>query len=398
MNKKVRELLVKKDELTAEMRNFLEANKVQEAEEKAQEIRKINLEIECIQEEERSKEGNPVTTEKKPNVSQLGEVRAFTKEQPMTAAYKNDRSLSLGAYLKGALTGNWEGAESENEEFRALSTATGNVLIPTELFAQVVDLSRNKSIFLNSNIPVIPMDSNNLTIAKVEGDPNFKFKAELEEAEYSDMTFTSIDLKSKTAYGIVKMSIETLKSAKNIDAVVNEAMSKSVAQMIDQAFLLGNTTGTDTFEPTGILNSTDINVVEGGAVGTNKYSDFVKAVGKIRSNNGEPKEWAINSEIDEKLNLLTNTLGDPLGVPKVLEGLNQTISNQLPSNLGTGLDESVSLIYDPAALVVGMQVQPEIEILRSPGVKDGSVTLRIVAMLDCQAIKPKHITKITKLK
>ena len=147
MNKKVRELLVKKDELTTEMRNFLEANKVQEAEEKAQEIRKINLEIECIQEEERerSKEGKPVITEKKPNVSQLGEVRAFTKEQPMTAAYKNDRSLSLGAYLKGALTGNWEGAESENEEFRALSTATGNVLIPTELFAQVVDLSRNKS-------------------------------------------------------------------------------------------------------------------------------------------------------------------------------------------------------------------------------------------------------------
>ena len=146
-SKENRELLVKKDELTTEMRNFLEANKVQEAEEKAQEIRKINLEIECIQEEERerSKEGKPVITEKKPNVSQLGEVRAFTKEQPMTAAYKNDRSLSLGAYLKGALTGNWEGAESENEEFRALSTATGNVLIPTELFAQVVDLSRNKS-------------------------------------------------------------------------------------------------------------------------------------------------------------------------------------------------------------------------------------------------------------
>ncbi|MBY2114662.1 phage major capsid protein, partial [Clostridioides difficile] len=112
-------------------------------------------------------------------------IRALSKKDSFRNALNinNSQNLSLGKYIKGMHIGDWKDANIEMEAYKALNTSTGSTLIPSELSAGIIDLARNKMAL--SNINVIPMETNNLTLAKVKSDPKFSFKKELEVASQS---------------------------------------------------------------------------------------------------------------------------------------------------------------------------------------------------------------------
>lgn len=303
---------------------------------------------------------------------------------------EDSSNLDLGRYIKGALTGDWTGAGVELERFKALTTGTGQILIPVELSADIIDLARNKSVIFNGGVPMINMTSNTLTIGKVLSDPKFEFKKEGETASVSEMSFEGVTLKSKTAYGLMSITLELLHSAQNLSAIIQNSMAESIANMIDYACLFGD--GGEK-EPLGILNNENINTIQSTGLG---YSDFVKAVGSIRKNNGEPTTMVINADVDEYLNLLSDKDGNPLIIPKVVEGLQREISNQLPNNEGASNNESTSMVFDPMSCLIGMQVPIAIEVSRELGFSDGTIKMRVYSMLDIAAVRPKNITKITK--
>ena len=86
------------------------------------------------------------------------------------------KALDLGKYVRGAVTGDWSNAV---EERAAFNTSTTGVIIPNVLSAQVIDKARNLSLFTAAGVPIVPMSTNNLTIARVAEDPEFSFKEEL---------------------------------------------------------------------------------------------------------------------------------------------------------------------------------------------------------------------------
>ncbi|MGO0943635.1 phage major capsid protein, partial [Clostridioides difficile] len=102
-------------------------------------------------------------------------IRALNKKDSFRNALNinNFQNLSLGKYIKGMHIGDWKDANIEMEAYKALNTSTGSTLIPSELSAGIIDLARNKMAL--SNINVIPMETNNLTLAKVKSDPKFSF-------------------------------------------------------------------------------------------------------------------------------------------------------------------------------------------------------------------------------
>jgi len=318
-------------------------------------------------------------------------LKIYNSQDKISSQYKGEEKLSLGNYIKGAITGNWNGADKEREEFKALSTTGGNILIPKTLSSTVIDLARNKSIIFGK-VPTVTMDSNNLTIGKVVSDPVFGFKEELVSANPSEMAFEGVVLHSKMVYGLMKLSLEVLHSAQNLDSLVTNAMAQAIAVAVDSKMLfgLGNT-----IEPKGILTYTDINSVDAAEIG---YDPFISAVGKIRQANGEPTDWAINAATDTVLNTNKDSDGKYTIPPKVIADLNKSISNQLPNNLGTGTDESVSMVYDVNAILVGIQQNLSIEVSREAGFNDGSVCLRVYGLMDVAVTNPKFITKINKLK
>ena len=287
-------------------------------------------------------------------------IRALNKKDSFRNALNinNFQNLSLGKYIKGMHIGDWKDANIEMEAYKALNTSTGSTLIPSELSAGIIDLARNKMAL--SNINVIPMETNNLTLAKVKSDPKFSFKKELEVASQSDMEFEGINLKTKTVYGYMKISLE----------------------LLEKAGLYG--VGED--EPKGVLTYTGINKVNESLISTSKYNGLVKGIGLIKKANGEATDILYNSNTETDLNLLVDTTGQPLNEPKVVEQIEKTTSNQIKDNQ--------AIVFDRNSILMGLQNSIRIETSREMGFTDGSVYFRVYGFVDFAVMNEKNITLI----
>ena len=325
--------------------------------------------------------------DKKNGIDTMGELRMLTEDN-ISNLYGNYEKLDLGKYVRGALTGNWDNADLEQKEYRALSTTTGQVLIPKRLSADILQQVMNKSLIYGSGVPIVEMPNGNLTIAKIKNNPVYGFKEELAAVTPQDATFEGVDLKGKMVYGLMKISIEALESSANLENVLKQAMGNAIADAIDKSILYG----LGDKEIKGLFNTTGINEV---IATTTDYKEFVNAVGKIRVKNGNPTVMGINADTDTKLNLLADTTGQPLNAPKVIDGLNRIVSNQLISDEINGSD---GIVYDPNALIIGQQVQFKFAVSESLGFEDGSVYLRVYSLLDMAAVRPEYITRIKGLK
>lgn len=301
---------------------------------------------------------------------------------------ENNHNLSLSKYLNGALRGNWSSAGSERGEFQALSTGTGTVLIPSILSGKIIDMARDQMVL--NGIPIIPMETNNLIIAKIIKDPEFGFKLEGEDAAVSDISFGAVKLQTKTAYGLIQITEEMFQSA-NCESVIKQAMSQALAQILDKAGLYGLGTERDANdkltrnEPKGITTYSDINVLENQSlVEASKYTSFIQAIGTITVANKRPTAAAYNSKIETSLNLLTNTNGDPLQEPKVMGTLNRISSNHVEDN--------TALVFDENAVVMG--IQKNIAIDSAKILTNGTIMIRVMAFVDYAVLDQKAITLI----
>ena len=299
---------------------------------------------------------------------------------------------ALGNVIKGMVTGQWDNAELKNV---VTTTATG-VLIPDVLSANIIDLARDISLFTNAGVPVVPMETDNMTISRIKKDPILGFKAEGKEGKQGSFELDSVKLAAKTVYGYAYITIEAIKSSQNLDAIVRQVFAQAIANTIDKAFLYGEKDAEGQladYAPTGIMNDKEINSVVAANEG---YDDFIKAIGKIRKANGSPIVYGINADTEEKLGLLKDSTGMYLEKPKPIEVLTEIVSNQLNSDEEAGSD---AIVFDPNALLVGIQNNIQIKIIEdSECLKKGLVGFQIYSMLDCKSVQPKHICKITGIK
>lgn len=350
------------------------------------------------------------------NVTMSNNIKFYTKANAAdfvkdhTPSSETERGLHIGAYIRGAITGNWTGAEKEKSQFQSLATAGGTVVIPQELSAQILAQVMNKSLFYGV-VPVTPMTSNNLTIAKVTSGPQVGFAAEGELAPgmsfdsakgvYSaaDMTFEGVQLKSKTVRGIAKISNELLSSAANLDQAVIDAFSTGLADAIDKASIYSDGANNTIM---GIVNTTGINNLPKAS--DNYYIPYVKAIGAIRAANGEPSVWGINAATDTALNSLLAGDNNPLEVPPVVAGLARTISNNLRSTLaadGTTSGDGdktygESLIYDPKAMVFGQQMGVTFNVsnVALDALGTNCTYFAICSYIDFAVLQPSFVSRI----
>jgi HK97 family phage major capsid protein len=107
-----------------------------------------------------------------------------------------------------------------------------------------------------------------------------------------------------------------------------------------------------------------------------------------------PTVWGMNAKTEENYNLLKDSNGDYMQAPGVAQNLNKIVSNNLPYDETAG---SESLVYDPEALMIGIQDGMKFEVFRGSdeGIKKGMVGFRIYAMVDLKVLRPDFVTKIT---
>lgn len=389
LNSQIIELRKEIELKTNEARQLTENGRVEDSEKEITKIKSLKLKLNELEEmRDICYNGDYIENETwHGNEYNSPEMRKLTGYN-ITKIYPNDKNLSLGKYMRGALTGNWENASEEEKEYRSLSTTTGSVLIPSQLSSEILQKVINKSMLYSNGVPIVDMPNGNLTIAKIKKNPEYAFKGELEKVTPEDAVFEGITLKGKLVYGLMKVSIETMESAANLDAILSEAMSNSIADAIDKSMLYG----AGDKEILGVFNNENINVIEATSL---DYKPFINAVGAIRKNNGEPTIMGVNADVDTSLNLLFDTTGQPIKIPPVIENLNRTISNNLKNDKTNGSD---AIVLDPKSLIIGQQVKLKFTISEDLGFEDGSIWLRVYALLDMAAVKPELITHIKKLK
>jgi len=300
-----------------------------------------------------------------------------------------DTPNALADTVRGIVTGKWSRPELKN----AISTSGTAVLIPSILSARVIDKARELSLFGAAGVPVVPMESNNLTISRIAEDPTFAFKAEGAAAEESSFTLDSVQLRSHTLYGYCYVTLEAIESSRNLEDILYHVFSQAAAQAIDQAMLYGQSDGEggyDTFAPAGIMNDTDILTL----ASTGGYSDFIRAAGKIRKENGVPTIAAMNSVTDEALQLLADPDGHFIEPPAAFTSLRKIVTNQLAYDAQTGSD---ALVFDAEAMLIGIQNNLRIRMIEGSdeAIRKGMVAFQLISMLDCKVIRPKAICKIT---
>lgn len=301
-----------------------------------------------------------------------------------------EKELRLGKFVKGVVTGDWTDAEAEK---RAVTTSTTGTLIPEVLAADVIDKARNKSLFANAGVPVINFKAGNKFV-KLTEDPSLKFKEEGAEATESSFTLDSVKLEPNTMYGWCYVTLESIENGINVEEVLTKAFVGALAQGIDQTYINGQPDGSggfDSFAPGGILNNADINSV---TASSDHYDDVIKAVSKIKQANGMPTVQGINAQTEELYNLLKDNNGDYLQPPAAVNSLNRLVSNNLPYD---ETDGSESLVFDPAALMIGIQDGMRFEIFRGSdeGIKKGMIGFRIYSQVDLKVLRPEFVTQIT---
>jgi HK97 family phage major capsid protein len=104
-----------------------------------------------------------------------------------------------------------------------------------------------------------------------------------------------------------------------------------------------------------------------------------------------------------------NTLGDFLAQPATFVGLEKFITNQLPSNLGTGLTDSSLFVGQWNELALGLRSSLQIEVSREASYLDTTLAtpayassfskdqtvIRAILRADWQVLQPNAFAEIT---
>ena len=296
-----------------------------------------------------------------------------------------NRPNALGEAIRGTVTGKW----NDNALKDAVTTTTSGVLIPSVLSAGVLDLMRNECLFTAAGVPVVQMEHGNLTIARVAQDPTLLFKAEGAEAAEGSVTFDSVSMKAKSIYGYCYLTLESIRSAENLDSIVRRTFAEALARAIDKALLYGQKSDGetfDTFAPAGIWNDTNVLSYTKDTDDT-IYDALIKARAKSMKKNAHPSALAINTTADEMMLLQKDSTLNYLPIPAAISNLNKVVSNQL--------NDGDALVFDPSAMLIGLQEGITVESWQDgEALKRGLVAFRIHAMIDACVIRPDAICKV----
>jgi HK97 family phage major capsid protein len=325
----------------------------------------------------------------------------LAKDKLFDSLGSNQRQdLSLTRTLRGLILGDWTGAEEEHRALGSLSGTTGGFLVPTPLSATVIDLARNKSVVLDAGAITIPMESSELTIVKVAGDPRGYWRPEHASITESDPTFEPVNLKAVSLGCLVRISIELLEDATNLSDIVERTIAEALAIELDRVALLGSGVG----EPRGLANTpslASLSLGTNGATPTN-YDKFSEAVEAVQTANGSPSVVVFSPRTQGTLDRLKDTTGQPLQAPESFKNLRKLVSNQIPTDLvqGTATNASLALVGDFTQLAIGMRTQLILEASRVSGdaFEKMDVLIRGYLRADIAVMRPSHFAKILGIK
>lgn len=185
---------------------------------------------------------------------------------------KKSGNPSVGRLMRGIVMGGLaKDAGDLAEERKALGIApdpSGGYTVSGSLSSEWIDLLRAQMVLSRAGCRTLPMDSGQVTLARVTGDPEIFWKAENAAIAPSDPTFGAVTLDAKTAVCLVRLSLELSQDSANIEQILQTTIINAMARAIDGAGLNGTLP-----QPSGIVHRAGRNTVTG--IGAPASYDFL---------------------------------------------------------------------------------------------------------------------------
>lgn len=395
MNRELRELLDKINSKKEEVKNLANENKIEEAKAAKKELVDLQAKFDVLYDleeeaEDKMKNGDGKVINGDRNNKHLdkklirnaiypGENIKF--ENSLDDIENND--LDLGKLIKGMAGKGWENSQKERTFFHNSMSAGGNkVVIPTPLSESILDLARSQSAILG-NIPIMPMENNNISIVVQNKDAEAYFVGEEEEITESKAVFGATKLYGKTIAILIPLTEQLLDSTSNLKEQLENSCSRAIASALDKALLYGVGDGTEEAkEIKGLSSYSDINNVT--HTGTVDYDFILKGIGAVKNNNIEPTNIAFNTTVGTNLSLTKDSTGQYIVPPATLANYIATQSNNIK--------DKEALIFDKDSLVIGINKDITIEYGHYENTfKKLMKGLRIHMRVDLGVLRPKGI-------
>lgn len=331
-----------------------------------------------------------------------GEIRVLAPEDKLAGVATRPeeseyRGMSLGKYVRGLATGEWGGADLERRAMSIGSLAGGGHLVPEPLSAEIIDLARARSRIFQAGARTIPMTASTLKIGKLVKDPEAGWRAENTNVPFDSAALGAVEFRARTLAVIVRASVELWEDAGNLDQLLRNSLSQSLANELDRVGLSGSGDGE---EPQGIAGTTDVQ--EMAAVGDlESYAPFSEAMELVEGVNGLPSALIYAPRDHYVLDRLTDSTGQPLRPPPSFEELRRLRTNQVRTNMGSGEDESEAFLGNFENLLVGMRTTFNIEVSRQAAAGEESafrklqVWVRAYLRADIAIAKPGELVHLS---
>ncbi len=309
--------------------------------------------------------------------------------------------LNLGRAFRGLVLKDWKGAEAERRAMGEGTGALGGVLLPTTLSGTIIDLARNKARCVQAGALTLPMETPEVTIAKVVTEPTPYWVAENEEITESDATFTPIKLVAVAVACLCRVSLQLIEDVQSFTGTLEEMIASALALEVDRVGLLGSGVG----EPRGIWNTDGVGSVSMGTNGAafTNYDPFLDAIEDIETSNGEATAVIYAPRTKRALaGLKTGITSDntPLKPPDDFLALKRLVTNQVPidQTQGSATNASSAFMGGFKNLLFGMRTQLQLDVSKAGDEKTFEkmqVLVRGYLRVDVAVLRPAHLNVIT---
>lgn len=260
-------------------------------------------------------------------------------------AVADPEPLSFGKYIRGLVTGKWDGAERERRAQSEGSLGGGGHLVPVPLADFVIDKARAKTRVIQAGALTVPMDSQTLKIGRITGDPVAAWHAENAAITDSTMAFDAVTFTAQTLLAVVKSSVEVFEDATLLDRTLEDAFAAAIAVELDRVALRGSGTPP---EPRGVLNQSGVAIATPGGAngGTPTWDQIVdSAIAPIQDANFDPAAIIWAPRTARTLAKAKDSQNRYLDPPTIARELPKLATTQIPVNLTTGTSTDTSEIY-----------------------------------------------------
>lgn len=264
------------------------------------------------------------------------------------------------------------------------ATAGGNTVATNLLAGSFIELLRNAMALTGLGVRILGDLNGNLAIPRQTGGATAYWVNEGGAPTEGQQAFDQVALTPKTVAAFTDMTRQLLlQSSIDVEDFVRRDLAISIALALDLAGVSGSGSAN---MPRGILNTTGIGSVIGGANGAAPtWEHVVKLETAVANANAELGNlgYLTNTKVRGKLKLtqkFTGTNGDPVWERgNEVNGYRGVVSNQVPSNLTKGSATNCSpLIYGNwADMLIGMW--GGLDVLVNPYILSGTGSVRIEA-------------------